>query len=38
MKFILFRWAIRIKDLGERLHFSPLIRLGYALRERVWKR
>jgi hypothetical protein len=38
MKFFVYRIAIGVKDLGEGLHFPPLIRLGYALRELVWKR
>jgi hypothetical protein len=38
MKFFVYRMAIGLKDLGVRLHSSHLIRLGYALRELVWKR
>jgi hypothetical protein len=38
MKFFVYRIAIGVKDLGERLHCLHLIRLGYALRELVWKR
>lgn len=38
MQGLIYRIAIRLKDLGETFHFPPLIRLGYAVRELVWKK
>jgi hypothetical protein len=35
MKGMLYRMAIAMKDIGERLRWNQLIRLGLALRERL---
>jgi hypothetical protein len=31
----LYRWAIRLKDFGERHNFAVFIRIGLALKERL---
>jgi hypothetical protein len=38
MTGFIYRTAIRIKDLGERLHCDWIIRAGLALRETVLNR
>jgi hypothetical protein len=33
-----YRWAIRIKDFGERVHCLAIVRLELAVKEFAWKK
>jgi hypothetical protein len=35
MRGFLYRLAVAVKDAGERWGFTPLVRLGLALRDRL---
>jgi hypothetical protein len=35
MRGFLYRWAIRLKEFGERRRFAAFIRAGLALRARI---